>query len=338
MKYLTISLFLITSSLLGSSNSITVAIPDFANVTNSQTTRIEPGKYKEKNVKIGTNSRDEKFEENGKTVQTRETRDQYEKQLERTIEYAPGEWILPDKAGTVAADALAGRLIEAKLRVLSRNTQTLKTREEERMFSTMLTSPNQLINFYRDANANFVIIGRIVNFRIEETEGIAYGVKLQRLETRVSGDIQVIDVATGEIAAQQQFNEVVRQNIPDGMKTSTFYEWETPLRIAIEQTAPSLINQILRDETPMSQVAETIQVDIKSDPAGADILINGLFVGNTPSTIPVEKGRCEITIEKQGYQSWSRTVKVHNELKIDASLSKLPETKKADKQDKPEAE
>lgn len=330
MKIVTISL----SSLLAvgflSADTITVAVPDFVNATEGQTTRIAPGEYEEDNVKVGESSRREKFEENGKTVQTRNTRDEYEKQLERTVEYAPGEWTLPEKAGTTAADALAGRLINGKLKVLSRNTQTLENREEERLFAAVSGTSNELIDLYRDSNADFVVVGRIANFRIDETKGRAYGISIRRVATRVSGDIQVVDVATGEIEAQHEFNETVSQNLPDGMKTSALYDWEAPLRTAIERTAPALLSQMLRDEIPDSERAEEVSVDVKSDPAGADILVGGLFVGNTPSEIPLEKGRSEVRIEKQGYKPWSRTVRVRDTLKIDVSLAELPEAPKMD--------
>lgn len=335
MKTLTISLYLLISSSLWATDTITVAVPDFVNATKGQTTRIAPGEYTEKNVKVGESSRTEQFKEDGKSVQTRERKDEYEKQLERIVEYAPGEWVLPEKAGTVAADALAGRLIEGKLKVLSRNTQTLKTREEERLYSTVSASPDELIDLYRDLNADYVIIGRIANFRIDETKGSAYGINLRRFETSVSGDIQVVDVATGEIAAQRQFNEVVSQNLPDGMSTTALYSWEAPLRTAIERITPALLSQILRDETSASGKAKEILVDIKSDPSGADILVGDLFVGNTPSKIPLEKGRSELKIEKQGYKPWSRTVKVHDTLKIDITLTELPE---APEIQKPEGE
>jgi hypothetical protein len=49
---------------------------------------------------------------------------------------------------------------------------------------------------------------------------------------------------------------------------------------------------------------------VTSTPPGADIEINGSFVGNTPSTIEVELGDQTIVISKKGCQSWSRKLKV----------------------------
>jgi|GEM_PF-6781610 len=324
MKTKIISLLILMSASLLTAESITVAIPDFVNMTAGHVTRIAPGKYKEQNVKVGEDHRKERYEENGKAVETKSSRDTYEKQLERFVEYAPGDWALPSKSGTVAADTLAGRLLRSEIKVLSRNTQAIQSREEERLFATVTSSPNQLIDLYRDLNADFIVIGRIAGFRIDETSGSAYGVNLRRVETRVSGDIQVVDVATGEIAAQRPFNETVSRNLPNGLSTTVVSDWELPLRIAIERIAPDLIEQLLKGNSPVTSRAEEIVVDVNSTPVGADILVGDLFVGNTPAKISLEKGRCDLHIEKQGFQPWSRQVKVHKELKINVTLIETP--------------
>jgi hypothetical protein len=51
-------------------------------------------------------------------------------------------------------------------------------------------------------------------------------------------------------------------------------------------------------------------VAIESTPPGADIEVDGDFVGNAPSTIAVAPGRHQIAIKKKGFADWSRTVNV----------------------------
>ena len=51
-------------------------------------------------------------------------------------------------------------------------------------------------------------------------------------------------------------------------------------------------------------------VAITSTPAGADIEVNGKFVGNTPSSIELEPGDYTVTVKKDGYSGWQRTVKI----------------------------
>jgi hypothetical protein len=49
---------------------------------------------------------------------------------------------------------------------------------------------------------------------------------------------------------------------------------------------------------------------VASTPSGADIQINGSFVGNTPSIIDIDPGDQNLVISKKGYQPWSRKLKV----------------------------
>jgi hypothetical protein len=55
---------------------------------------------------------------------------------------------------------------------------------------------------------------------------------------------------------------------------------------------------------------EPATVDFNSNPPGADILIDGVLVGNTPSTQHVNPGRHVIQLRIGGYSSWTRTMMV----------------------------
>ena len=54
---------------------------------------------------------------------------------------------------------------------------------------------------------------------------------------------------------------------------------------------------------------ETASFNISSNPSGADIEIDGSFVGSTPSTLQLNLGDHEITIKKKGFQTWTRKMK-----------------------------
>jgi hypothetical protein len=61
--------------------------------------------------------------------------------------------------------------------------------------------------------------------------------------------------------------------------------------------------------TAPAAVAKT-SINVTSTPAGADITINGAFVGNTPSLVEVDPGDNTVLISKKGYQDWTRTLKI----------------------------
>jgi hypothetical protein len=52
------------------------------------------------------------------------------------------------------------------------------------------------------------------------------------------------------------------------------------------------------------------KIDVASTPDGADIEVDGNFVGNTPSAIELAPGDHVVRVSKSGYQSWERKIKV----------------------------
>lgn len=52
-------------------------------------------------------------------------------------------------------------------------------------------------------------------------------------------------------------------------------------------------------------------VAIDSTPSGADIEVDGAFVGNTPSTVPLAPGSHQIMVKRKGFADWSKTITVN---------------------------
>jgi hypothetical protein len=61
---------------------------------------------------------------------------------------------------------------------------------------------------------------------------------------------------------------------------------------------------------PMQPAA--VQLSISSTPDGADIEIDGGFVGSTPSAIETTPGDHVVVIQKKGFKKWERKMKVSN--------------------------
>jgi hypothetical protein len=71
--------------------------------------------------------------------------------------------------------------------------------------------------------------------------------------------------------------------------------------------------------------AATGQIDVASTPSGADIEIDGKFVGSTPSSITVAPGDHEIAVKKTGFAVWNRKVTVSTgHVNISAELATEP--------------
>jgi len=66
------------------------------------------------------------------------------------------------------------------------------------------------------------------------------------------------------------------------------------------------------------------KIAIASTPDGADIEIDGSFVGNTPSDVQVAEGEHTITVKKSGFKDWERKLKVSagSNIRLSAELEK----------------
>lgn len=63
-------------------------------------------------------------------------------------------------------------------------------------------------------------------------------------------------------------------------------------------------------QQPQMPQPEPGLVTITSNPVGADVTIDGSFVGNAPATLKLKPGRHTVTVQQTGYALWSRDLTV----------------------------
>jgi general secretion pathway protein A len=77
---------------------------------------------------------------------------------------------------------------------------------------------------------------------------------------------------------------------------------------------------------PRASTVAQASLSIDSIPPGADIEIDGAFVGNTPSTVSVAPGSHQVTARKKGFTAWSKTLAVTGgTIHMNAELEPEPE-------------
>ncbi|HLJ87359.1 MAG TPA: PEGA domain-containing protein [Candidatus Angelobacter sp.] len=94
-------------------------------------------------------------------------------------------------------------------------------------------------------------------------------------------------------------------NIPKGTEITAYITGNIPLDKAKFQGG-----ELSSTVTSPAGAGSTTSVAISSSPAGADVEVDGKFVGNTPSTIPLVAGEHSIKITKKGYKLWERKLNV----------------------------
>jgi hypothetical protein len=89
-----------------------------------------------------------------------------------------------------------------------------------------------------------------------------------------------------------------------------------------EPSKPAVTPQSIVSTT--TSAASTGKLLVASVPDGADIEVDGNFVGNTPSDVQVSDGEHTVSVKKSGYKDWQRKLKVSSgsSIHLNAELEK----------------
>jgi PEGA domain len=88
--------------------------------------------------------------------------------------------------------------------------------------------------------------------------------------------------------------------IPKGTDVTAFVQGDMKLNL-VSFTVPT-------PDSPVSSKAQSSTLVVDSSSPGADIEVDGNFMGNTPSSLSVAQGQHTITVKKKGYKDWNKSM------------------------------
>jgi hypothetical protein len=70
--------------------------------------------------------------------------------------------------------------------------------------------------------------------------------------------------------------------------------------------------------------ASTARLTVRSEPSGAEIYVDGKFLGSTPSSLQVAEGNHLISVRSPGFQNWDRDMQLSagSDINVQATLNK----------------
>lgn len=80
---------------------------------------------------------------------------------------------------------------------------------------------------------------------------------------------------------------------------------------------------ITPDNGGNAATAELVSIHVESIPAGAEVLVDGDFIGNTPADLKISKGKHVLRLEKQDCQKWERSISAVEGMKLSLTLEKV---------------
>jgi PEGA domain-containing protein len=112
-------------------------------------------------------------------------------------------------------------------------------------------------------------------------------------------------------------------SIPKGTEITAYVNGELKLDIAKFQPANASAQKSAAASNASADV--TAKLHLESDPSGADIELDGNFVGNTPSDVQVTDGEHTVSVKKAGFKDWERKLKTSggSNVHLNAELEKV---------------
>lgn len=116
--------------------------------------------------------------------------------------------------------------------------------------------------------------------------------------------------------------------MPKGAEFTAYVNGDVKLDIAkFQHGAPGAESPTNGTASSASQSVSptSAKVSLESNPADAEVEVDGSFVGNTPSDVQLTEGEHTITVKKAGFKDWERKLKVSagNSVHLSADLEKI---------------
>jgi len=118
-------------------------------------------------------------------------------------------------------------------------------------------------------------------------------------------------------------------SIPKGTEIGAYANGDMKLDIAkfqsVQPAAATAAGGVSGNTSAAPASSDQARVQVSSTPDGADIEVDGSFVGDTPSTIGVSAGQHKLSVKKSGFKPWERTITVSTgQVNVNATLEPEP--------------
>ncbi len=219
----------------------------------------------------------------------------------------PKDW---DNHLTVTSDKITLRLKDRQTLEIATSSVTGLSygQEAHRRVGTMvalgiLVAPLALFGLFHKTRLHFIGI------EYTTPENKKAGVLLQGHKDNYRAILMALRGATGTPVA---VGEKDREFVPTGVETKVVKESEG------EKAAETEEKSALPNDTATGTIA------VSSTPEGAEISVDGAFMGNCPATLKLSPGKHAIRVALSGHKEWTRdiTVLAGSELKLTATLEK----------------
>jgi len=208
-----------------------------------------------------------------------------------------------------------------------------------------LTDQSSASRLAQNMGVDYIVIASIASIGTTQNAVNAYGVKAVNIETLMRVTYKILDINGASLVADTIRVSDLKQQTPESV-TAGDDTINDLLDKSSEKIAGSLQNTLnhraLAAPAPAAQYANvtitteaadlTIPdirvddtrtvtiVDCKVSPLSVTVEVDGIAAGTAPGTLQLRPGLSKLRLTREGFDTWERTVNVHEGLKLVAAL------------------
>jgi hypothetical protein len=186
----------------------------------------------------------------------------------------------------------------------------------------MLQTSKGITNVGHLLQADALVTGSIVRYDVERRTFEGYGTTALTDVFRMARSLQILDVESGRVQFSKNFDVERSKHYPKASSAP-----HQPADLSSELLEALLAQAQLDIRRALTQVVgglgaagQLIDVQVSSSPAGADVILNGIYMGKTPKTLQVAFDIHEIRLVLPGYEPWTRRFRAEPSKGIEATL------------------
>jgi hypothetical protein len=171
-------------------------------------------------------------------------------------------------------------------------------------------------------NADALVTGSIVRYDVERRSFAGYNTSALQDIFRMSISLQILHVDTGRVQFSKTFDIESPQQYPvaSSAPSQPIDRASELLTALLDKAQGEMRNALAQVAVGGPEASKFIRVHVTTTPAGADVILNGTYLGHTPYDLQVTQDSHELQLELAGYQSWRRRVKIQPGMTIEVNL------------------
>lgn len=185
-----------------------------------------------------------------------------------------------------------------------------------------LVDPSKAVEIGRMSGAQLMVTGNVIEDKSSRDSATSYGIKSTIYKYYLKVRVEVIDLQSGSKLfshVADDFAELKKTGLHTVGRGHSSMGPRVARKVVDAMVANKRIQKIIDSG---GGEPEPVTITISSVPEGADVEIDGVFLGNSGSDFSVTPGVHEIAVTLAGYDVWKKKVKVQDGLAFTANLSK----------------